>query len=158
MKKSALLFVVGFFLLVVLTGCGTAESTPSGTAGEIADKIFEKSDVTFRAPERLSLDKDEDREFYLGTSDYPEFADSVAVVPMIRIDTRLLVIIKASNKGDIEDIKSRLQENIDPNRLVCVTFSLEDVVIENRGNVIFMTINSDVEEKAALTEAFMTIQ
>lgn len=155
-RKASLLFTV-VISLVVLTGCGAVESAPSGTAGEIADKVLAESGVTFRAPERLSLEKDEDREFYLGSTNYPIFADSVAVVPMIRIDTRVLYIIKAANKGDIDTIKIALKENIDPNRLICVTFSLEDVVIESRGDVIFMTINSDAEQRAALAEAFRAI-
>jgi hypothetical protein len=77
---------------------------------------------------------------------------------MISIDTRVLYIIKAANKGDLELIKAQLDEDIDPNRLVCVTFTLEDVVIESRGNVIFMTINSKPEQRTALTEAFKTIE
>ncbi|HEY93804.1 MAG TPA: hypothetical protein G4O15_02545 [Dehalococcoidia bacterium] len=142
----------------VLIGCGVAESAPSGTASKIADKIFEESGVTFRAPERVTLDNDEDREFYLGSTDYPEFTDSVAVVPMIRVDTRVLYIIKATNKGDVEKIKTTLKENINPDRLVCVRFTLEDVIIESRGNVIFMIINPIPEEKEALAEAFRTIE
>ena len=158
MSRLASLSFALIVTLVVLSGCGAAESAPTGTASEIADKIFTKSGVTFRAPERLSLEKDEDREFYLGSTDYPEFADSVAVVPMIRVDTRVLYIIKASNKGDVEKIKTALKENINPDRLVCVRFSLEDVVIESRGNVIFMIINSIHEQKEALAEAFRNIE
>lgn len=158
MYKLIFLFVVLILFQTILPGCGVVESAPSGTASEIADKIFEVSGVTFRAPERLSLEKDEDREFYLGSIDYPEFADSVAVVPMIRVDTRVLYIIEAFNKGDVEIIKTALKENINPDRLVCVRFSLEDVVIENRANVIFMIINPIAEEKEALAEAFRTIE
>ena len=156
-RQIFLLFTL-IFLQTIITGCGIAESTPSGTASEIADKIFEVSGVAFRAPERLSLEKDDDREYYLGSTDYPEFADSIAVVPMIRVDTRVLYIITASNKGDIEIIKTALKENINPDRLVCVRFSLEDVVIMSRGNVIFMIINPVAEEKEALAEAFRTIE
>jgi len=155
-KQIFLLFTL-IFLQTILTGCGVAESTPSGTASEIADKIFERSGVTFRAPERMSLDNEEDREFYLGSTNYPEFVDSIAVVPMIRVDTRVLYIIKATNKSDVGKIKTVLEENINPDRLVCVRFSLEDVVIESRGNVIFMIINPIPEEKEALAEAFRTI-
>ncbi len=156
--KLAFLFFTLILSQVILPGCRVAESAPTGTASEIADKIFETSGVIFRAPERLSLEKDEDREFYLGSSDYPEFADSVAVVPMIRVDTRVLYIIITSNKGDVEIIKTALRENINPDRLVCVRFSLEDVIIESRGNVIFMIINPIAEEKEALAEAFRTIE
>ena len=144
--------------MVILTGCGGGESAPAGTAAEIADKIFAESGVSFRAPESLSLEGDEQREFYLGSTSYPAFADSVAVVPMIRIDTRVLYVIKTASKDDVEDIKTTLKENIDPNRLICVTFSLEDVVIDSRGDVIFMTINSEPEQRAALAEAFKTIE
>jgi len=35
---------------------------------------------------------------------------------------------------------------------------MEDVVIESRGDVIFMTINSDPEQRIALAEAFSTIE
>ena len=157
MLKYASLITITI-ILIIFTGCSVAESAPSGTASEIADKIFEKSGVTFRAPERFSLENDEKQEFYLGSTDYPEFVDSVAVVPMIRIDTRVLYVIKTANKGDIVPIKTSMKENIDPNRLICVTFSLEDVVIESRGDVIFMTINSDAEQRAALAEAFRTIE
>ena len=109
-------------------------------------------------PESYSLAEDDKREFYLGSTDYPAFADSVAVVPLMRLDTRVLYVIKADKKGDVVKIKATLKENIDPNRLICVTFTLEDVVIDSRGDVIFMTINSDTEQRAALAEAFRTIE
>jgi len=157
-ERLPYVFSLLILLPIVLSGCVLSESAPSGAASEIADKIFEESGVTFRAPERLSLDNKEDREFYLGSTDYPEFVDSVAVVPMIRVDTRVLYIIKASNKVDVEKIKTSLKENINPDRLVCVRFSLEDIVIESRGNVIFMIINPIAEEKEALAEAFRTIE
>ncbi|MFC2032283.1 YbaY family lipoprotein [Chloroflexota bacterium] len=132
------------------------DSAPTGTAAEIAGKIFAKSGVQSFGMSQ-SLEKDEDKEFLLGSKDYPEFVDSVAITPMISIDTRVLYIIKAANKGDVEVIKTKLDENIDPNKLICVTFTLEDVVIESRGNVIFMTINSNAEQRTVLTEAFKTI-
>ncbi|MFC1929837.1 YbaY family lipoprotein [Chloroflexota bacterium] len=133
------------------------DSAPSGTAAEIADKIFTQAGVESFGMSQ-SLEKDEDKEFLLGSKDYPEFADSVAITPMISIDTRVLYVIEAANKGDVEVIKTKLDENIDPNKLICVTFTLEDVVIESRGNVIFMTINSKPEQRTALTEAFITIE
>jgi hypothetical protein len=51
-----------------------------------------------------------------------------------------------------------LDEDIDPQRLICVSFTMEDVVIESRGDVIFMTINSNVEQRDALVTAFAAIQ
>ena len=154
MKKVYLLaFTV---LLVILIGCTSSSSAPVGTAGEIAEKIFTQAKVeSFGMSQPLN---DENIEFYLGSSDYPEFADSVVIAPMISIDTRVLYVIRAATKSDVETIKTKLDENIDPARLICVTFAMEDVVIDSRGDVIFMTINSNVEQRTALSEAFKTIE
>ena len=156
MKKTILILFALILSIAILTGCSGGPTAPAGTAAEIADKIFAQAKV---APFGTSqpLEKAEDIEFFLGASDYPAFADAIVVLPMISIDTRVMYIIKATNKGDVETIKAKLDENIDPNKLICVTFSLEDVAIESRGSVIFMTINSKPEQKTALAEAFKTI-
>ena len=155
MKKRVLFFAV-LVSLLALVGCAGGQAAPTGTAGEIADKVFSASGVDPFGMQQ-SLATDEDYEFYLGSRDYPAFSEAVAVMPMINIDTRVLVMIKAADKGDVEDIKTRLRENIDPNRVVCVTFSLEDVAIESRGEMILMTINTDAEQRTALVEAFKSI-
>jgi len=154
--KTTMRPLVAVLLFAVLAGCAGGTAAPAGTAAEIADKIFAESQVEpFGMSQSLATDAD--KELFLGSADYPAFADSIAVMPMINIDTRVLVVIKAAAKGDVEDIKAKLKENIDPNRVVCVTFSLEDVAIENRGDVILMTINTDAEQRTALVEAFETI-
>jgi len=131
-------------------------SAPTGTTAEIVDKVFSQAQVeNFGMAQALVTD--EDKEFYLGSRDYPAFADATAVMPMINIDTRVMVIIKAADKGDVADLAAKLKENIDPNRVVCVTFTMEDVAIESRGDVVFLTINTDAEQRIALVEAFQSI-
>jgi hypothetical protein len=155
MKKFVWSLVV-VLVVAVLAGCAGGSAAPAGTAAEIADKIFAESQVEPFGMSQ-SLETDADKELFLGSADYPAFADSVAIMPMINIDTRVLVVIKAAAKADVEDLKAKLKENIDPNRVVCVTFSMEDVAIENRGDVILLTINTDEEQRTALVEAFKTI-
>ena len=157
MKKAAMLLLVATLSATILAGCTRGVSAPTGTAAEIADKVFKQAGVEPFGTS-TTLEKDTDREFFLGSKDYPGFADSVVIQPMISLDTRVLYIIKAANKGDVETIKKKLKDNIDPNRLVCVTFSLDDVVIDSRGDVIFMTINSKPEQRTALSEAFKAIE
>ena len=155
--RKIFLLLVGMVLILSITGCAEGESAPAGTAAEIADKIFTQAGVEPFGMSQI-LENDEDIEFFLGASDYPAFTEAVVILPMISIDTRVLYVIKAAGKGDVDTIKTKLDENIDPDRLVCVTFSLEDVVIESRGDVIFMTINSKPEQRTALVEAFKTIE
>ncbi len=156
MKKTFVLMIAMFGLLAAMTGCATTEQGPAGSAAEIADKIFAEAGTD---PFGMSAPilTEQDMQWLLGSADYPEFADSAAVTPMMNIDTRMLHVIKAANADEVDEIKAALELNIDPNRLICVTFSIEDVVIDSRGDVVFMTINSDPDQRAALAEAFLAI-
>ncbi len=161
-KKAALLLLVAFISLTILTGCAGGKSAPAGTAAEIADKIFAKAGVKNFGMSR-TIEEDSDKYLFLRSVDYPKFVDSVGIIPTISIDTKFLVIVKAANKDDIEEIKTKLKENVVPIILVCDgtncnTFSLFDVAIESREDVIFLTIDTNAEERDSLVEAFKTIQ
>lgn len=157
MKTTVFWIMAAMLFLSTLAGCGGGQAAPGGTAPEIASKIFTTARVDHFGQEQ-KISTNEEKEFFLGSADYPAFADAVAVLPMINIDTRLMVIIKAAKAGDVADIMAKLKKNIDPNRLICVTFDLEDVAYESRGDVILMTINSDAVQRKALVDAFNSIQ
>jgi hypothetical protein len=156
MKKTFVLLVAMLTMFVALTGCASGEQGPSGTAAEIADKIFEEAGTDPFGP-AAEITVDANMEWLLGSTEYPEFVDSVAVMPMMNLDTRALHVIKAANSDEVEDIKAALTTNIDPLRLICVQFSMDDVVIESRGDIVFVTINTDADQRAALAEAFLAI-
>ena len=157
MKRNlAYAMLVGSLVLVLFSGCIKGESAPSGTTAEIVDKVFAQAKVENFGMTQTLVTSD-DYEFFLGSRDYPDIADATAVMPMINIDTRVMIVIKAANMGDIADLTAKLKENIDPNRVVCVTFTMEDVAIESRGDVVFLTINTDAEQRTALVEAFQSI-
>lgn len=157
MKKTMALAISMLLLAIALVACGeTEEQGPEGTAAEIADKIFTEAGTDpFGMSQEIATVAD--KEWLLGSAEYPEFADSVAVMPMISLDTRVLHVIKAANSDEVDELIAALEANIDPDRLICVTFSLDDVVIASRGDVVFLTINSDPDQRAALAEAFQAI-
>ena len=157
MKKIFVLVIAMLGLTAAMTGCASVEQGPAGTAAEIADKIFTEAGAE-PFGQATEIATDADLEWLLGSTEYPEFADSAAVMPMISLDTRVLHVIKAADSADVDAIKQTLEANIDPAHLICVTFSLEDVVIASRGDVVFMTINSDAEQRVALAEAFQVIE
>jgi len=87
MKKLVIILLSAILSIIGLTACAGGESAPAGTTAEIADRVFQQAGVQpFGVSEKLSA---ENMEFYLGTLDYPEFADSVVIIPMISIDTRV---------------------------------------------------------------------
>ena len=157
MRRATVLFFAVVMLMGAVAACSSGPSAPTGTAAEVADKIFTEAGVEAFGP-MSALETADQIEFFLGSNAYPTFADSAVVQPFISIDTRMLYVLKASDEKDVDEIMTQLEEDIDPNKLICVTFSLEDVVIASRGDVIFMTINSDEEQRTALAAAFETIE
>ena len=156
-KRWSLVLFSMTCLLAIQIGCTSGPVGPAGAATEIADKIIAEAGLE-RFWDPQSLETDEDKLFFLGSADYPPFADAAVVQAMIRIDPRLLVVIRAFDPDEVRQIKSELEKNIDPNRLVCVMFSPDDVVLDSRGDVVFMAINPDAEQRAALAEAFKNIE
>jgi len=142
---------------VLAAACSSGADAPSGTATEIADQVFVEAGVE-PFGNTISLETDQEIEYFLGSTNYPDFTDSAVVEPMIGLDARILYILIAESEKDAADIVVQLEEDVDPARLICVTFTLDDVVIDSRGNVVFMTINSDLAQREALAEAFTTIE
>jgi hypothetical protein len=157
MRRITLLLLVGLFAAAALVACSSDPEGPAGTASEIADKIFEESGVQpFGMVD--TIDTDDKMTFYLGSTNYSGLAESAVVLPMINIDTRALYILKASELDSVDTILAQLELDVDPNKLVCVSFAHEDVVIQARGEVIFMTINSNAEQRDALVTAFTGLE
>jgi len=108
--------------------------------------------------ETTTLTTDQEIEFFLGSTNYPPFTDTAVVQPMISIDARILYILKVATEKEAADVVAQLGVDVDPNRLICVAFSPDDVVIDSRGTVVFMVIDSNHDERNALAEAFKTIK
>jgi len=146
--------VVGALLAI---GCSSGSSAPSGTAAEIANKVFAEAGVEpFGEP--TSLATDQEIEYFLGSTDYPTFSDTAVVQPMISIDTRILYVLQVATDKDAATVMDQLEVDVDPDRLVCVQFSMDDVAITSRDTVVFMVIDSNHEERNALMSAFETIE
>ena len=156
-KRFSILLFVTTILLAIQVGCASGPAGPVGTAVEIAEKLVAETDLT-RLGEARPIETDDDMTFFLGSTDYPQFTDVAVVQALIRVDPRLIVVIRAFDPDEVRQIKSALKNNIDPNRLICVRFSLDDVVIDSRGDVVFMAINPDAEQRTALAEAFEKIE
>jgi hypothetical protein len=155
-KASARLAPVALAVVVLSSACSSGSDAPTGTASEIAGNVFTEAGVEpFGEP--FSLNNDQEIEFFLGSTNYPTFTDTAVVQPMISVDTRILYILEVETEDEAADVVAQLEEDVDPTRLICVTFSVDDVVIDARGNVVFMVIDSDAAERTALADAFASI-
>jgi len=156
MRAYRKLLLAVFFSAVFVSACSASGDAPNGTASEIASNIFAEAGVEpFGGT--VSIDTEESMEYYLGSTNYPPFTDSAVVEPMINIDARILYVLIVESAGDAADVVAQLEVDVDPSRLICVSFAMEDVVIDSRDNVVFMVIDSDHAERDALAAGFATI-
>jgi hypothetical protein len=144
---------VALLVVLLVSACSSGSSAPAGTAAEIAGKVFTEAGVE-PFGDTISLASDEEIEYFLGSTNYPAFTDTAVAQPMISIDARILYVLKVANEKEAAEVIDQLEVDVDPDRLICVQFSMDDVAIESRGTVVFMVIDSDHEERNALTAAF----
>lgn len=156
MKTTNKIVLIALLLAMLSSACSSGSDSPAGTAAEIADKVFTEAGVE-PFGEAVSLTTDQEIEFFLGSTNYPPFTDTAVVQPMINLDTRILYVLIVETESEAADVVAQLEVDVDPTRLICVTFSPDDVVIDSRGNVVFMVINSDADERDALADAYASI-
>src|SRR5690554_5581995 len=126
MKKIllVLLVVASFFSL---TGCGGSEVDGEGSAElegsleEIMLQIYEGSDVDINLDALMNTPiTAENSAGYLGVDDI-EFEEGLASEPeMMGGAAHSICLLKVPEGSDIESIKSRIKENVDGFKWVCV--------------------------------------
>ncbi len=96
------------------------------------------------------------QQWYLGAGDYPEFLDTAVYSPMMNVDVSLIVVLKVE-LDQVEDLKTTIMESIDPLRMICVTFDLEeDVIVDSYGDTVILVINKLYDEE--IHDAFVALQ
>ena len=137
-KKILLIFLLGISIFA-LAGCG--EKEVEGSLEEIMEKIY----ATIPQEERPMMLQNitpeaEQVEGYIGTNDinYNEILVSESAVGSI---AHSVVLIRLKDAEDVEDAKTKIKDNVKPDKWVCV--SAEKVVVESRGNLILLVMASE---------------
>jgi hypothetical protein len=160
MHSPARLAIAVVSLVVAVAACGGGggggSAAPTGDATEVITATFKQADVEMWG-QPVSITNDEEQTFYLGSTNYPDFTSTAIVQPMMSIDPRIAYVLETSTEAEAIATMDQLKKDIDPNKLICVTFSVDDVRQERRGTVVFMVIDSDHTERDALADAFLAI-
>ena len=137
-KKILLIFLLSISIFA-LAGCG--EKEVEGSLEEIMEKIY----ATIPQEERPMMLQNitpeaEQVEGYIGTNDinYNEILVSESAVGSI---AHSVVLIRLKDAEDVEDAKTKIKDNVKPDKWVCV--SAEKVVVESRGNLILLVMASE---------------
>ena len=140
MKKIILSLIL---VMCVMFSYGCMQKNVEGTLEEIMEKVYAEIPEDERPMMLQNTEVTEENiEYYLGTSDI-EYEEALASESMNSSIAHSVVLVRVKNNADIESIKTKIKENVDPRKWICVGVDEEDVVVENKGNLIILIMSQN---------------
>ena len=148
-----ILFVVALFSVALLfTGCGN--SNIDDDLGDLMDKVYAEIPEDERPMMLQQVKVNADNiEYYLGTSDI-SYKEALASEPAIGSIAHSVVLVRVADDASVEDVKTKIKENVNPRKWICVGVEEEDVIVKNRGNLIILILEDDQTTRKALEKGF----
>jgi len=151
MKKIFLIMIM-FVMCLTLTACG--EKNVEGTLEEIMTKVYANIPEDERPMMLMNTEINEENiEYYLGTSDI-EYESALASESGVGSIAHSVVLVRTKENADIESIKTKIEDNVDPRKWICVGVEEDDVIVENKGNLIILIMVEDETTREKLEDAF----
>jgi len=153
MKKIKLfsLVLVSVFSLFGLTGCGS--ENVEGSLEDLMTKMYQDIPEDQRPMLANIVIDEENIEMFLGTSEI-EYEEALASEPMMGSIAHSVVLLRTKDNADIEAIKTKIKESVDPRKWICVGVEEDDVIVKNKGNLIILIMVEDEDTLETLEEAF----
>ena len=149
--KKISLFAVICLSLVGLTGCGS--ENVEGKLEDLMTSIYSGIPEDERPMLANTPVDSENIEYYLGTSDI-EYEEALASEPMMGSIAHSVVLVRTKDNADVEAIKTKIKENVDPRKWICVWVEKEDVIVKNKGNLIILIMVEDETTRTKIEEGF----
>lgn len=150
-----LMIVLGAMVLGV-TACsgGKTSGGPEleGTLTEIMEQIYSGANLEF--PEMVIQEIDADNaQYFLGVDDV-KFDEAIGSEPMMSSQAHSVVLLRASEGEDIEAIKSKIKENVDGRKWICVEVEKNNIITDNAGNLVILIMD---ENSKAIHDSFLSL-
>lgn len=151
MKKIFLIMIMAVACLT-LTACG--EKNVEGTLEEIMTKVYADIPEDERPMMLTNTEVNEENiEYFLGTTDI-EYDSALASEPGISSIAHSVVLVRTKENADIESIKTKIEENVNPRKWLCVGVEEDDIIVESKGNLIILIMVEDETTREKLEDAF----
>jgi len=156
MKKivKILSILLVFTMVITLSGCGS--NNVEGSLEEILERIYKdipSDEMPMLGNIDVSKDMADNIEYYIGTRDV-EYKDILASEPMMSSVAYSVVLVRMQEGADIEDAKSKILDNVDPRKWLCVEVAKEDVIVKNKGDLIILIMVSDSATREKIEKGF----
>ena len=136
--------IVLTLMLVLLTGCGS--KNVSGSLEEIMSKVYQDLPEEERPMMLQNVEVTaENIEYYLGTSDI-EYESALASESGVGSIAHSVVLVRVNDNANVEEIKTKIKENVDPRKWICVGVEEDDIIVKSKGNLIILIMTSTGKE------------
>ena len=149
--KKVLVLVVLIGGLFTLTGCGN--KNVEGSLEEIMEKIYKdvpEDDLPMLINTKIT---EENVESFLGKKGI-EYKEALASEPAMNAIAHSVVLVRAKENANIEKVKKDIKENVDPRKWICVEVPKEDVIVENKGDLIILVMVAEKDTRDAIMKGF----
>lgn len=155
LKRISLVIVLSLSALFI-TGCGSQNI--EGNLEDLMDKVYVNIPEEERPMMLMNTEVNEENiEYYLGTKDI-EYETALASESGVGSIAHSVVLVRIKKNADIEAIKTKIKENVNPRKWVCVGVEEDDVIVENKGDLIILIMIEDEAKRDKIKESFENLK
>ncbi len=151
MKKKIFATLLCLVSVFMITGCGNKMTHVEGKLEDLMTKVYDgiKQEELPGMLQNIEL-TEEDIEYYIGTKDikWKEAVASESGIGSIAHSVVLIRMDESASQKDIEEAKTKIKENANPRKWLCV--EAENVFVESNGDLIVL-IMSDAKAETLKT-------
>ena len=135
MKKISLIMMIVLSLFFT-TGC--SNKNVEGTLESIMEKVYANIPEDERPMMLTNTEVNKENiEYYLGTSDI-EYKEALASESMTGSIAHSVVLVRTKENADVEAIKTKIKENVNPRKWICVGVEEDEVIVKSKGDLIIL--------------------
>lgn len=148
MKKVLLVFLA-FALIFTLTACGDKDkgtTDVTGTLEELMEQVYAGSatDLTEMSMDLTEINAD-NIEYLLGATDI-DYQEGLASEPMMSSIAHSIVLVRVNEGADIEAIKTKIKNNVDGYKWICVGVEDKNIIVDNIGNLVILIMDDESQD------------
>lgn len=155
MMKKFKIFGLCFVLVLTMfmvTGCGS--KNVEGKLEDIMDKLYADIAEDNRPGALGNMEVNaENVESFIGTNKV-EYTEAIASESMIGSIAHSVVLLRVKDASKMEEYKEEIRENVNPRKWICVGVEKDEVIIENKGDLLVVIIVQDKDNRQKIADAF----
>ncbi len=153
-KVKKLCLVIILCLVLVLVGCSSTDV--NGSLSDIMNTINKDLPAVTKNNLVDTEITDENYAMFLGEADI-NYEEALVSENMIGSIAHSVILVRLKDGEDIEKAKEEIRGGINPRKWICVWVEDEDVIIENKGNLIIAIIVENKDNRDIIAKGFNSL-